>query len=112
MKPPRSPSPLSKGYPGKNKKPTDRTRHDNILNHLLNRAKKDPKRTALLRARTGPNASIAYGELLDRIERMASGLAKLGITKGDSVALLSENRPEWTMADFSIMVAGGVTVPI
>lgn len=112
MKPPRSPSPLSKGYPGGNKKPTDRARHDNILNHLLNRAKKDPKRTALLRSRTGPNASIAYGEILDRIERMASGLAKLGITKGDSVALLSENRPEWTMADFSIMAAGGVTVPI
>ena len=112
MKPPRSPSPLSKGNPGKNKKPTDRARHDNILIHLLNRAKKDPKRTALLRARTGPNASIAYGEILDRIERMASGLMKLGIMKGDSVALLSENRPEWTMADFSIMAAGGVTVPI
>ena len=43
---------------------------------------------------------------------MASGLLKLGIKKGDSIALLSENRPEWTMADFSIMAAGGVTVPI
>ena len=37
MTPPRSPSPISRGYPGKNKEPTDRTRHDNILIHLLNR---------------------------------------------------------------------------
>ncbi|MGW8320867.1 MAG: AMP-binding protein, partial [Thermodesulfobacteriota bacterium] len=111
MNPPRSPSPLSKGYPGKDKKPTNRTRHDNILIHLLDRAKKEPKRTALLRSRTGPNASIAYGEILDRVERIASGLAKLGITKGSNIALLSENRPEWTIADFSIMASGGVTVP-
>jgi long-chain acyl-CoA synthetase len=112
MNPPRSPSPLSKGYPRKDRKPTNRTRHDNILIRLLNRAKKDPKRTALLKSRTGPNASIAYGEILDRIEKMASGLAKLGITKGSNIALFSENRPEWTMADFSIMASGGVTVPI
>jgi long-chain acyl-CoA synthetase len=112
MKPARNPSPLSKGYPRKGKKPTYLAPHDNILIHLLDRAKRDPKRTALLRSRTGPNASIAYGELLNRIERMASGLMRLGIKKGDSVALLSENRPEWTMADFSIMAAGGVSVPI
>ena len=112
MKPPRSPSSPSKGSPGKSRRSTNGARRDNILNHLLNRAKIDPKRTALLRSRTGPNASVAYGELLDRIEKTASGLMGLGIKKGDNVALLSENRPEWTMADFSIMAAGAVTVPI
>ena len=112
MKPPRSPSSPSKGSPGKSRRSTNGARRDNILNHLLNRAKIDPKRTALLRSRTGPNASVAYGELLDRIEKTASGLMELGIKKGDNVALLSENRPEWTMADFSIMAAGAVTVPI
>ncbi len=112
MKPPRNPTPLSKGYPGKGKKPTDRARQDNILIRLLEGAKQYPKRTALLRSRNGPKASTSYGELLDRIERIASGLLKLGIKKGDSVALISENRPEWTIADFSIMATGGVTVPI
>ncbi len=112
MKPPRNPTPSSKGYPGKGKKPTDRTRNDNILIRLLEGAKKYPKRTALLRSRSGPSASTSYGDLLNRIEGIASGLLTLGLRKGDSIALVSENRPEWTMADFSIMAAGGITVPI
>jgi long-chain acyl-CoA synthetase len=112
MTPSPTPAPHSKGYRGGRKKPTDRTRQDNVLIHLLDRAKRDPKRKALLSSRHGLNASISYGELLDRIERIASGLIGLGVKKGDSIAILSENRPEWTMADFSIMAAGGVTVPI
>lgn len=109
----RSPhSPSSKGYRGGRKKPTDLVRHENVLTQLLDSAKRDPRRTALLRSRTGANAPISYGELLDHIERMASGLMKLGIRRGDSVALLGENRPEWTMVDLSIMAVGAVTVPV
>jgi long-chain acyl-CoA synthetase len=112
MKSPRTFSPHPKGYRGGKKKPTDRARHDNVLIHLLHRAKEDPGRTALLRSGKGPAGSISYGELLDRIEKLASGLMRLGVGKGDRVALLSENCPEWTMADFSILAVGGVTVPI
>jgi len=38
-------------------------------------------------------------------------LAALGIEPGDRVALVSENRPEWVVADLAIMSAGAVTVP-
>lgn len=112
MKPARNPSSLSKGYRGKRKKPTDRAPRENLLTHLLKRAKTDPNRVALLGSGAGPEDKISYGELLDRIERVSSGLIRLGIKNGDRVALLSENRPEWTIADFSVMAVGAVTVPI
>ncbi len=51
--------------------------------------------------------------------RLASGswpcpaaLRRWGIGKGDRVAILSENRPEWTIADFASLLIGAVTVPI
>ena len=43
---------------------------------------------------------------------MAGGLRKWGIGKGDRVAILSENRPEWMIADFASLLLGAVTVPI
>jgi long-chain acyl-CoA synthetase len=42
---------------------------------------------------------------------MAEALRGLGLKDGDRVALVSENRPEWCMADLAIMAAGLVTVP-
>src|SRR5579863_3406205 len=42
----------------------------------------------------------------------AHALQEWGIRKGDRVAILSENRPEWTIADLAILLIGGVTVPV
>ncbi len=42
----------------------------------------------------------------------ALGLHELGVKSGDKVAILSENRPEWVMADFATLSLGGITVPI
>ena len=43
--------------------------------------------------------------------RCAAGLLALGIERGDRVALIAENRPEWVIADLAIMSVGGITVP-
>ena len=48
----------------------------------------------------------------DAIRQLSLGLSNLGVRRGDRVALISESRPEWTMADFACLTAGGVTVPI
>jgi len=45
------------------------------------------------------------------VRRLAVGLRSLGIGRGDRVALISENRPEWIIADLAIMTAGAITVP-
>jgi len=55
---------------------------------------------------------ISFTELGRRVEALASGLAALGIGKGDREALLSENRPEWAIADLAVLHLGGVVVPI
>ncbi|PYS36076.1 MAG: long-chain fatty acid--CoA ligase, partial [Acidobacteria bacterium] len=40
------------------------------------------------------------------------GLKDLGIKAGDRVALISENRPDWSIADLAILSSGAVTVPL
>ena len=51
-------------------------------------------------------------DLFDRIRTLSLGLAALGVQPGDRVALMSDSRPEWVIADLAILTAGAVTVPI
>lgn len=53
-----------------------------------------------------------YADLGERVRRLSLGLRALGVERGDRVAILSENRPEWIVADLAILAAGGVSVPI
>jgi long-chain acyl-CoA synthetase len=55
--------------------------------------------------------SISWAETARRVAGFAKALRKLGLEKGDRVMLVSENRPEWCIADLGIMAAGCVTVP-
>ena len=51
-------------------------------------------------------------EIVDRIKRIALGLAELGVQAGDRVAIISENRPEWSLVDLAILSLRAVNVPI
>lgn len=55
---------------------------------------------------------ISSQELYRDVVGTSRTLASWGIAKGDRVAILSENRPEWAVADFATMLLGAVTVPI
>ncbi len=55
---------------------------------------------------------VSASELVERIRRVALGLYDLGIRPGDRVALLSENRLEWTLADLGALALGAIDVPI
>ena len=70
------------------------------------------KPDALLRH--GPNGwePIPHRAVLDDVRACAHALAGLGVQRGDRVALLSENRAEWLIADYAILCAGGLTVPL
>jgi long-chain acyl-CoA synthetase len=51
-------------------------------------------------------------QFVDAIRNLSLGLDALGVTPGDRVAIMSESRPEWVMADLAILTAGAVTVPV
>ncbi len=61
--------------------------------------------------RAGQWQSMSWQEVAGEVLALAAGLRVLGLEPGDRVALISENRPEWVIADLAIMAAGGVTVP-
>ena len=62
--------------------------------------------------RDGAWRSISSDEMLARMRWIALGLYSLGVRHGDRVALLSESRPEWVLADGGCLFAGATDVPI
>ncbi len=54
---------------------------------------------------------ISWTTAAHDVRRLALGLRSLGIGAGERVGLVSENRPEWVIADLAIMSAGAITVP-
>ncbi len=56
--------------------------------------------------------SISWNELRERVHRIAGGLAKLGVSKGDTVALLLNNRPEFIPCDLAAVSLGGIPFSI
>ena len=68
----------------------------------------------MLVRRCTPDGFDTYSssDLFDRIRTLSLGLAALGVKPGDRVALMSDSRPEWVIADLAILTAGAVTVPI
>ena len=61
--------------------------------------------------RDGRYRSVSWAQAARDVRRLALGLRSLGIARGDRVGLVSENRPEWIIADLAIMTAGAITVP-
>jgi long-chain acyl-CoA synthetase len=55
---------------------------------------------------------ISHRTLLERVRHASDGLRAIGIARGDRVAILSENRPEWAVADFACLTAGIPDVPL
>lgn len=56
--------------------------------------------------------TLTYQQLSDQVCQVALGLRAMGVEPGDRVALLSENRMEWAIADLATLAAGAVSVPI
>jgi long-chain acyl-CoA synthetase len=69
---------------------------------------------ALLVGRCGNEgiAGLSSKEFFERVRDVSLGLSALGVEAGDRVAIVSESRPEWLIADLGVLCAGAVTVPI
>jgi long-chain acyl-CoA synthetase len=62
--------------------------------------------------RDGRYVDVSHREALERVRALACALRSLGLAQTDRVALLSENRLEWAIADLAVLCAGGVLVPL
>ena len=86
-------------------------RFDNLVLMFLTRAAEKGDAPFLWAKREGQWRSISWSEAARQVASLAAGLKRLGLQRGDRVCLVSENRPEWLIADLGIMAAGCVTVP-
>ncbi|RYU83772.1 AMP-dependent synthetase/ligase [Hymenobacter persicinus] len=80
-----------------------------ILTHQLATT---PKTDALAAKINGTWEKISTQQLQDNVNQVSLGLLELGIQKGDKVAIISMNRPEWMFADFGIAQVGATSVPM
>jgi long-chain acyl-CoA synthetase len=67
---------------------------------------------AMRRKVDGSWAELSYEELAHRVRALSHALTTLGVRAGDRVAILSENRPEWAIADYATLALGAADVPI
>ncbi len=82
------------------------------LNDIFFRMVGRGQRECLLRKTAGTWVPISSQELTAKIAGAANGFRSWGVTRGDRVAILSENRHEWMVADLACMLLGAVVVPI
>ena len=71
-----------------------------------------PKPALMRRCRGDAVEELSTQECFDRIRDFSLGLGALGVEPGDRVAILSDSRPEWVIADLAALTAGAVTAPI
>ncbi len=83
----------------------------NLVSLFLARADERGDAPFLWAKHGGKWRAITWAEAAQRVCLLAQGLVALGLKPGERVMLVSQNRPEWCIADFAIMAAGCVTVP-
>jgi long-chain acyl-CoA synthetase len=78
-----------------------------LYDTLLNSAQAAPQRTALMYR----DIRVSYSELAGKVRRLASRIQVLGVRRGDRVAILLDNSPEFIYGYFAGLLAGAVLVP-
>ncbi|WP_412093792.1 AMP-dependent synthetase/ligase [Qipengyuania aquimaris] len=84
---------------------------NNLVELFLKRADAKSDQPFLGWKADGSWQTMSWGEAANRVCLLAEALRGLGLKDSDRVCLVSENRPEWCIADLAIMAAGCITVP-
>jgi long-chain acyl-CoA synthetase len=71
-----------------------------------------PKPALLSRCRADGSDDVSTRQFYERVRDLSLGLVDLGLAPGDRLALISESRPEWSIADLATLTAAAVTVPV
>lgn len=84
----------------------------NLTDLVVDNAVSDPHKVAFRRKVADRWQDVTWREFLAEVTTLAKGLIASGVQPGDRVGLMARTRYEWTLIDFAIWFAGGVTVPI
>ena len=83
----------------------------NLATMFFDRADQLGSKPFLWNKKEGLYSPRTYKEVADEVCQFANGLSAVGIEKGDRVVIVSENRPEWVIADLAISAIGAIVVP-
>ncbi len=86
-------------------------RFDNLVAMFFDRARRGGADPFLWHKQDRIWVSQSWDEVAHQVATLSHKLRNMGLRKGDRVILVSENRPEWCVADLAIMAAGCITVP-
>ncbi len=84
----------------------------NLFDRFEAVAAAQPDRPALQIKDAAGYRRLSYADVARQARLMAGALVRAGLAPGDRVALISENRPEWAVAYFAVVAAGGTVVPL
>ena len=83
---------------------------NNLLALFYDQYQRQEKENIFLQSLKEPKKKYSWEDVYLNINKLSAEISKY-IKKSDRCLLISENRPEWMIADFSIMLSGGITVP-
>ena len=86
--------------------------YQNLAEMFYKTCEKSPQQTGMMFKKDGAYQPIKREEMRATVEKIAAGLASLGVQKEDKVILLSENRVEWSFCDYAILSNGAISVPV
>ena len=86
-------------------------RWPNLVEMFFDQAARHGDRPLLFHKADGRWHSRSWRETAQAVASLAAGLRAIGVQPGDRVAIVSENRPEWAIADLGVMAAGAISVP-
>lgn len=94
-------------------KPVDAIANYGTLHRMFFARAEDFEDAALvMEGKSGEYKPISWREMAQEVRETASGLLSLGVARGDRIAIMAYNRPQWLVADIAIMSVGAITIPI
>ena len=86
--------------------------YNNIISMFFKKSTELQDKPYLWKKHDNDFKSLSWKEVQSLVKAVSRSLLDIGILKGDRVVILSENRPEWQIADLAIMATGAITVPV
>ena len=83
----------------------------NLVSMFFEQVDREGEAPFLWDKRDGKYVAQTWREVAAQVSELARGLRAIGVEAGDRVVIVSENRPEWLIADVAIMAIGAITVP-